>query len=282
MIGSSAAPLRPLGVGEVLDGAVRLARRNARSVLVVSVPYAIVVTLADALIQYAAINHSKDATTLVAVGTLIIAAGLGAVLTGLLAPLYSSDLLGNRISIGTSLHRVGGGRSVALFLLGLVLAISEGAGLVACVVGGVWLWGIWAVAAPAFALERVGIRKALGRSRALVARTFWRVWGIRALGWFATYVLMQLIQLPFVALAAKLTHVDLLDSNPQTTNAALYVAIVSAGQLIAAALLAPITSAIEVLLYTDLRMRKEGMDIVLGLRADPVRAPTEPPAVSAW
>jgi hypothetical protein len=280
MIGSSAAPLRPLGVGEVLDGAVRLARRNARSVLVVSVPYAMVVTLADALLQYVAINHSKDATTYVLVGTLIIAAGLGAVLTGLLAPLYSSDLLGNRVSIGASVRRVGW-RSVPLFVLGLVLAISEGAGLVACIIGGVWLWGIWAVAAPTFALERVGIRKALGRSRALVSGTFWRVWGIRALGWFVTYVLMQLIQLPFVALAAKVTHVDLLDSNPQTTNAALYVAIISAGQLIAAALLAPVTSAIEVLLYTDLRMRKEGMDIVLGLRA-PAPAPASPPAVSAW
>lgn len=278
MIGSSAAPLRPLGVGEVLDGAVRLARRNARSVLVVSVPFAVVVTLADALLEYSAINHSKDATTFVAVGTLIIAAGLGAVLTGLLAPLYSSDLLGSRISIGESLRRVGG-RSVLLFVLGLVLAISEGAGLVACLAGGVWLWGIWAVAAPTFALERVGIRKALGRSRALVHGTFWRVWGIRALGWFVTYVLMQLIQLPFLALAAKLTNVDFLDSDPHTSNAALYVAIVSAGQLIGAALLSPVTSAIEVLLYTDLRMRKEGMDIVLGLRTKPMPAPA---AVSAW
>jgi hypothetical protein len=280
MIGSSAAPLRPLGVGEVLDGAVRLARRNARSVLVVSVPYAVVVTLADALLEYGAIN-SQDATTLVALGTLIIAAGLGAVLTGLLAPLYSSDLLGHPISIGESLRRVGW-RVAPLFMLGLVLAISEGAGLVACLVGGVWLWGIWAVAAPAFALERVGIRAALGRSRALVRRTFWRVWGIRALGWFVTYVLTQLISLPFVLLAANVTNVDLLNSDSHTSNAALYVAIVAAGQLIASALLAPVTAAVEVLLYTDLRMRKEGMDIVLGLPPVRTPAPTGPPAVSAW
>jgi hypothetical protein len=279
MIGSSAAPLRPLGVGEVLDGAVRLARRNARSVLIVSVPYAIVATLAGALLQYGTIN-SQDATTLVAIGGLIITAGLGAVLTGLLAPLFSADLLGDRITIGKSLRRVGG-RAGLLFMLGLAVAISEGAGLVACIVGGVWLWGIWAVAAPAFALERLGIRAALARSRALVSGTFWRVWGIRALGWFVVYVLMQLIELPFLALAAKLTHVDLLDSNPHTTNAALYVAIVSAGQLIAAALLAPVSSAIEVLLYTDLRMRKEGMDIVLGLPPEPAPTPV-PPTVSAW
>ena len=280
MIGSSAAPLRPLGVGEVLDGAVRLARRNARSVFVVSVPYALAATLATALLQYGTIN-SQDATTIAAVGALIVSAGLGAVLTGLLAPLYSSDLLGHPITIGKSLRRVGV-RVVPLFLLGLVLALCEGAGLIACLVGGVWLWGIWAVAAPAFALERVGIRAALGRSRTLVSRTFWRVWGIRALGWLLISVLTQLITLPFQLLAAAVSGVNLLDTNPQTTHAGLFVAILSAGQLISSALLAPVGSGIDVLLYTDLRMRKEGMDIVLGLPADPAAAMPGPPAVSAW
>jgi hypothetical protein len=278
MIGSSAAPLRPLGLGEVLDGAVRLARRNARSVLVVSVPYAMIATLATALLQYGTIN-SQDATTLAAVGTLLVSAGLGAVLTGLLAPLYSSDLLGRPITIGDSLRRVGG-RGATLFVLGLLITISEGAGLVACVVGGVWLWGIWAVAAPAFALERVGIRAALGRSRTLVRGTFWRVWGIRALGWFLVYVVTQLIVLPFQALALGVSGVDVLDTNPQTSHAALYVAILSAGQLIASAVLAPVASAVDVLLYTDLRMRREGMDIVLNLPLDPL--PAGPSAVSAW
>jgi hypothetical protein len=280
MIGSSAAPLRPLGLGEVLDGAVRLTRRNARSVLVVSVPYALVATLATALLQYGTLN-SQDATTIAAGGTLLVSAGLGAVLTGLLAPMYSSDLLGHPITVGESLRRVGG-RGVALFLLGLVVAVSEGAGLIACVVGGVWLWGIWAVAAPAFALERVGIRAALGRSRALTRGTFWRVWGIRALGWFLIYVLTQLITLPFQLLASEVSGVDLLDTDPQTTHAALFVAILSAGTLIASALLAPVGSAVDVLLYTDLRMRREGMDIVLGLPADPAAAMPGPSAVSAW
>jgi hypothetical protein len=280
MIGSSAAPLRPLGLGEVLDGAVRLARRNVRGVLVVSVPYALVATLATALLQYGTIN-SQDATTLAAAGTLVVSAGLGSVLTGLLSPLYSSDLLGERITIGESLRRVGG-RAAPLFLLGLLITVSEGAGLLACVVGGVWLWGIWAVAAPSFTLERVGIRTALGRSRTLVRGTFWRVWGIRALGWFLVYVVTQLIVLPFQALALAVSGVNVLDTNPDTTHAALYVALLSAGQLLASAVLAPVASAIDVLLYTDLRMRREGMDIVLALPTDPAPTAAGPPAVSAW
>ncbi|HVI17301.1 MAG TPA: hypothetical protein VM712_02925, partial [Gaiellales bacterium] len=168
-------------MAEILDGAVRLTHRNIRSVLTASVPYALVATLATALLQYDLIN-SPDATTVVAGGTLLVSAGLGTVLTGLLAPLYSSDLLGTPMTTAESVRRVGR-RVLPLIALGLLVAVCEGLGLLALAVGGAWLWGIWAVAAPAFALERVGVRAALRRSRVLVARTFWRVWGIRALGW---------------------------------------------------------------------------------------------------
>jgi hypothetical protein len=288
MIGSSAVPprppgvstLRPLGVAEILDGAVRLARRNARSVLIVSAPYAVVVAAATALVQYWTLN-SEDAAVLAAGGTILLTAGLGAILTGFLAPLYSSDLLGRPIRFGESLRRTAR-RIVPLAALGIAIAVSEGAGLVACLVGGVWLWGVWAVAAPVFALEGAGIGESFGRSRALVRGTFWRVWGIRALGWVITYILTQLILLPFDVLALWGSGVDPFDTSGDGTNAGVYVAIVSGGQLIAAALLAPVTAAIDVLLYTDLRMRREGMDIVLRLPVAPEKPVAGPPAVSAW
>lgn len=280
MVGLPPAPLRPLGVAEILDGAVRLARRNARSVLIVSVPYALVATVATALLQYGALE-AQDAATAAALGTLVLTAGLATVLTGLLAPLYTSDLLGVRSTTGDSLRRVGR-RALPLLLLGLVISLGEGAGLLACLVGGVWLWGIWAVAAPAFVLERAGVRAALGRSRALVAGSFWRVWGIRALGWLLTYILSQLIVVPFDALAAALTDVNPLDTSARAASAGMYVAIVAGGQLISSALLSPVTAAIDVLLYTDLRMRKEGMDIVLGLPARPEPSPATRSGISAW
>jgi len=157
-----------------------------------------------------------------------------------------------------------------------------GAGLVACIVGGVWLWGAWAVAAPAFALERVGVFAALGRSVALVKRSFWRVWGIRALGWLLVYILTQLIALPFALLALWLSDVDPLSTTTTAAHAGLYVAVIAVGNLLASAVLAPVASAIDVLLYTDLRMRKEGMDIVLSLPAEATVVTAGPPAVTAW
>ena len=68
----------------------------------------------------------------------------------------------------------------------MLVAVAEEAGLVALVVGGVWLWGVWAVAAPALLLEGVGPVRALRRSAQLVRGRFWRTWGVRALGWVLT------------------------------------------------------------------------------------------------
>jgi hypothetical protein len=272
--------LRPLGVAEILDGAVRLVRRNARAVLTVSVPFAFVRAGLGALLQYGAIE-SKDAVTIIGGGGLLLAAGLGLMLTGLLAPLFSSDLLGAPVSARDSLGRVG--RSAwPLLGLGLIVIIAEGAGLAACLVGGVWLWGIWAVAGPALVLERTGVGAALGRSRRLVEGTFWRTWGIRALGWAMTTLLSLIVVVPAEVIAGLIKHGNPLDTTHGVSQAGLFVTILAIGSLLSAALLDPVSSAIDVLLYTDLRMRREGMDITLALPAAPATAREPRPPISAW
>jgi hypothetical protein len=280
VIGLRPAPLRPLGVSEILDGAVRLVRGNARAALAIAVPFAVVRSGLGALLQYATIN-SEDATTIAAIGGLLLAACFGTLLTGLLAPMYSGDLLGNRLSARESLRRVGR-RVWPLIGLSLVVTVAESAGLAACIVGGVWLWGVWAVAAPALVLERTGVRGALGRSMSLVKQTFWRTWGIRALGWLLTSVLSMLIVLPFELLALYISEVNPLDASPSVDHPAVYVAILAIGGVLSGALLPPISAAIDVLIYTDLRMRKEGMDIVLGMPPVPDPAGTGQRAATAW
>jgi hypothetical protein len=93
------------------------------------------------------------------------------------------------------------------------------------------------------------------------------------------------VTLPFQMLAVYLTDANLFDPSSGVSQPALYVALVSIGGLVSTALLAPVSAAVDVLLYTDLRMRKEGMDIVLGL---PTPADVSGgagagrPAVTAW
>jgi hypothetical protein len=257
-------PLRPLGVAEILDGAVRLVRGNARAAISIAVPFAVARAVLGGLLQYAAIAKSAQVITLL--GGLLLGVALGTLLNGLLAPLFSSDLLGARLSARESVRRAGGRTAWRLAVLAVVVTVVEGAGIVALVAGGVFLWGAWAVAAPALVLERTTVRGGLRRSWHLVRGTFWRVWGVRALGWLLTTVLAFFVTLPFDALAAYLTDANLFrTSGGGITHPGLYVTITAIGTLVSGALISPISAAVDVLLYTDLRMRKEGMDIVVAL-----------------
>jgi hypothetical protein len=273
-----AAPLRPMGVAEILDGAVRLVRRNARAALTISAPFAVVRAVVNALISYATVN-SGGAAVLATIGSLLLAILFGTVLTGLLAPVYSRDLLGSRMPAGGAVRGVGVRGGALLVALGVIETVAQGAGLAAFAVGGVWLWGVWAVAAPALVLEHTGVRGALGRSVALVRGLFWRTWGIRALGWLLVSVLGFVIALPFQVVASFVVDYNPFSSSHSVGNPGLYVLLLSLGGVIVALLLPPVSAAIDLLLYTDLRMRKEGMDILLGLPAEPAG---EPPAMSAW
>src|SRR5947208_12933236 len=106
MNGLRPAPLRPLGAAEILDGAVRLFWRNARAALAITVPFALMRAALGAWVTYSALQ-SQDAATLGAIGDLLLGVVFGTLLAGLLAPLFSGDLLGTRHSVRDSLRRVG-------------------------------------------------------------------------------------------------------------------------------------------------------------------------------
>ncbi|WP_375499775.1 hypothetical protein [uncultured Jatrophihabitans sp.] len=268
-------PLRPLGGADILDGAVRLVRRHARAAFALSVPFAIVRAVLDAALNLAT---GSTLTQIGVLGGLVIAGGFGTILTGLLTPVFAGDLLGEQVPGRDALRRVGR-RWWPLAVLAIAAALAENAGLATLVVG-VWLWGVWAVAAPAMIVEGLGIRRSFGRSIELVRSMFWRTWGLRALGWVLTWVLGLFVELPFLVAAGVLADANPFDTSRSGTASGLYVAVSAIGTLLSVALVAPVTSAVEVLLYLDLRMRREGMDIVLALEPQP-RAGT-PSTVTAW
>lgn len=255
--------LRPLGATELLDTALRAVWSQRRAVLSISVPLAIVVTALHAAVQYATVadNGSVLPFTL---GSLLVPLLIGTVLAGLIAPAIGDDLLGRRGSARMCLRAVGL-RAVPLVGLAVVVTLAEALGLVLALVGGVWLWGVWAVAAPALVNERLGVLGALRRSVHLVRGVFWWTWGVRALGWLVTYLIGLLASVPFALIAAGVTGSDPLQQSGVIDSPRLYVTILTIGTLISALITMPIAAAIDVLIYLDLRMRREGMDIVMSL-----------------
>ena len=264
----SIIPLRPLGVGELLDCAVRCVRSHARAIAPFAVPFAVVHAAARAGLQYASIGAGTGSVLLVLLGQTFVAVLLGVPLAAFLAPVFTGEFLGEQVVAGEAWRRTArlGG---ALVLLTLAVALAEEAGLVLLVVGGLWLWGVWAVAAPALVVERTTAGGALRRSVELVRTQFWRAWGVRALGWLVVTILGLLVTVPFTVLAGLLADTNPFSTHGQVGNPALYVTVNAVGAVVSLALVSPIAAAVDSLLYLDLRMRREGMDIVLTLPPQP-------------
>jgi hypothetical protein len=277
-------PLRPLGVGDILDGAFTVVRRNPRATLGLSAIVAVLQATVLAIGQLVAFNrivtsidNSNPDAPQVDWGSLVsgyltvtVGAVLGAlfvaVLTGMLSAVVTEDVLGNRLSIGQVWTRIRP-KIVRLIGLSVVVGIVPAIGFLFCLVPGVWLWGIWAVAVPAMVVENGGVFGSLARSRALVRGTFWRIFGIRALGVMIVGFIGFLIGIPFLILGSALSGYSTFGSFGSPTHAAgvpvLYVLITAVGSMVSTTFTAPIRAGIDALLYVDLRMRKEGLDIVL-------------------
>jgi hypothetical protein len=270
-------PLRPLSVAEILDGGFRAIRRNPGAMFAPAAVIAVVRLAATAGLQLGG-YRLLDTVALQLLTTFVISAVLGTVLSGILAAVVTQDVLGVRITAGQALTRLRG-RIWALLGLAVVITVLETLGLVVLGIPGIWLWGLWAVAVPAMVVERTTVRGALARSRRLVAGLWWRVWSIRALGYLLATLLNAIVSVPFLALASAVTGSGGLLPDAYSGSSAVYVLIVSVGSVLSATLTEPVRAGIDALLYVDLRMRREGLDIVLqqaARAAQPVA-----PAVSA-
>ncbi|HEY0166344.1 MAG TPA: hypothetical protein VGB75_04805 [Jatrophihabitans sp.] len=285
-------PLRPLDVGEVLGGAVEAIRRNARTVLGLSAVAAVAQALIGLFVQrYAnlqggrAIDQSDPANPQVYWGQLgkVLASTLGlsllssvfaAVLTGMIVVVVTEDVVGRKASLELVWSKVRS-RIWRLVTLSLLVGVLAAVGLVLCLAPGIWLWGIWAVAVPALIIENRGIGQALRRSQNLVRGTFWRVWGIRALGFGITLALGGVLSAVAGATAAAITGdrpAGLLGAGAGSLSWT-YLLISAIGTALAVTLTAPFQASIDSLLYVDLRMRKEQLAVDLQQAAAGVQQP---------
>ncbi len=291
-------PLHPLGVGEILDGAVSYIRTHPRVTLGLSAVVAVVTQVINVVLQVLLVGTATTITDPTELGGLVAGTGLlgiatsvislvaVSVLTGMLMVVLGESVLGRRIELGAVWARVkpklGGliGLSVlaglvvfAVFAVGLLPGILLGVGgadvglaIGVAVLGGlvalvaaVYIGVSWSLAAPAYVLENLGVIEALGRSRRLVAGQWWRVFGILLLGGIIALIVIAILGFPFGIAGAALTAAD------PTSVVALVLAAI--GSVIASTLTSPFSAGISGLLYIDQRMRREAFDAELARAA---------------
>ena len=121
----------------------------------------------------------------------------------------------------------------------------------------------FSVASPAMALENLGVFAAIGRSWSLTRGNFWRLFGINIL----TAIITSMVAGIFGGIAGALGAIFVVvgSSSPEDVLASLNTTYILTMVMstIAQLLILPFTSSVNALLYIDLRMRKEGLDVEL-------------------
>ena len=269
---STVPQLRPLGIGEILDVAIKITTRHfwtlARAVLIAVVPLQLMASIVDLSVAEGTLSSGGSNLETDEFGnpqidpdeiwTFLAAFLVSAVLT-LLAQTIATGAcfkavtdaylgrtpswLGSTAFVLRRLHSI-----VWISFLTYVLA---GLALLACIVPGVWLFIAWTVAIPAFLTERVKGRRALGRSFRLVREFWWRTFAIIILGSILASIVSGV-------LVGVLTAVTFTADSTIAFVVANFVASVAAGVLTT-----PFIAAVTIVLYIDLRVRKEGFDLAL-------------------
>jgi len=264
--------LRPLGVAEIVDVALKVYLRHALAlfglVAIVVVPVQLVQLLFTLSITPATEAAGSEAafTGTVSDGGAATLAGLifGGLLVGLLTfvattlatgacfKAVADAYLGDQPDTSESL-RFARGRLGSLILVSLLGAVLTFLGFLLFVLPGVYLWIAFSVAAPVLLFEGVKGSGALGRSRRLVQGRWWPVFGTLLLGFILAAVVGGII-------TSILTGVLALGSGSGGFVEALVGAVAGS---VAAIVTTPFQAALIAILFFDLKVRKEGFDVTL-------------------
>jgi hypothetical protein len=275
-----APQLRPLGIGEILDVGIKIYTRNAltlfKIVVFVVLPAQILVNIAEisALPSNVTLQSgsgggvSPFGGTLVQNGT-ISSHDLTVFLVGFIAAFliqfvaarfaqagcfraiadaYLGEEVGWRSSLGFALRRL-----PAIIGLSILSAIVVGLATLFCIIPGVYFYVAFAVAVPVLLVEGAGPARALGRSRELVRGRWWGTLGVTVVG----YLLVTIVSLAISGLIVGVAFAD--PARNTVTGFVLNTVSATLGSMIAT----PAAAAFITVLYIDLRVRKEGFDLLL-------------------
>ena len=273
--------LRPLSVGEIIDVAIKMWRRQfgtlARIVFVVVAPVELFATLVTASVSNFDVE-TFDPTT----GDPTLDGGA---LAGWLAGMFTAQILSGLAFLissaavlrAVSVAYLGGtpdwreslraatSRLPSLIWLGFLMFGGLALAAVALIIPAIWLGVAWSVAFPVMIAEGQRGTKALGRSFRLVQNRWWPTFGAL----FLAFLLQSFIGLVLGIPLGILTF----SSEGDSLSAIFFSMIVNVA---ASVITTPFMAAVLVLIYFDLRVRKEGFD--LQLLAQGVGHPVSPGA----
>jgi hypothetical protein len=284
----SAVELRPLGIGEILDVAIKIYLRHFSTFLKI----ALVIVLPTQVIVNAIVasngsdaagggpfnfhiqtnpdgtaNTPSSAVIGGAIAAALIAWLAGTIATGASFKAVADGYLGATPDWRTSL-RAAGRRLGSLLWIAFLVGLVSGLLVILCVAPGIWFYVGAAVAVPVLFTEDKRGWSAISRSRELVKGRWWATFGLIVIGAILGSVLTFVLQAILGGVAGS--------DAAWPVRFVVGVVIGTATALVTT----PFSAAYHTILYVDLRVRKEGFD--LALFAHRMGATPDPAAAPAW
>jgi len=171
-----------------------------------------------------------------------------------LARLVSAWHVGNDLTLGQLLR---GSVPLAWPLLAswLLVHLAEGVGMLLCGLPALAVMTWFLVTAPVIGAERLGPIAAMRRSARLTKRRFWPVMGLSLLSGLVAYLFNQALGLLPSVLALFIG-----------TSGVGWVLLAASG-ILTSLITMPVVAGATVLIYLDLRVRTEGLDLELAAAA---------------
>jgi hypothetical protein len=251
-----AALPRPLGIGEILSTAFQLYRRHWRTLFAIAAVVVVPLTLLQYLFGYLVRTQGETTrngvveTATWAVGIAGLLAALAGilmylVLTGAITRAVAAEVAGEDPSLEQS-YRFGFHRLGSVLLVSVLVGLATLGGLILFVIPGIYIGVRLCVSIEALVVEGRRGTEAMGRSWGLVGGHWWHAFFTLLVAALLTGVVNAVITAPFSA-----------------TN--WFVQAVAAA--VATVVTLPYGVLVGVLLYLDLRARKERLTMET-LRAD--------------
>jgi hypothetical protein len=258
--------LRPLEIGDLLDETFRMYRRHFLLFAGLSVILSIPSAALSGFFSYAFLNGIVQQANTVGqaptfnfnfLGTTLVAAVVVLLVTIVLLPFFygavtfaaCESALGRPVS---ALGVLNGVRRNYFQLLGYWLLISLMFILFCLLPLWIWIWVSWVTVMPIMFIENVGLGAAMDRSRRLVEGRWWRTFLVV----FLIFIIIYAVRIAlgaFIALGQGL--LQLVIATP------VVIFISGATGVIIDSLVNPIPQIAIVLIYFDLRVRREGLDL---------------------
>ncbi len=243
----------PRGLGDILSAAFDLYRQNASQLIQIVAMVVVPLTLVQAfLIQVAFKQNCSDLSTQAGIArctstfgrSLLLTALSGLIgvmiqqlLTGALTRGAAGSLIGRPVDVGGS-YRYAFSRLGGLIGLAFLIALVVGVGFILLIIPGIIFSVFLAMAVPAFIVERRGVTESMSRSWNLVRGSWWHVLGVV----FVAGILASIVNGIITAIGGS-------------TFIGYWIA-----SAIAQIITAPFVALVAVVLYVDLRARREGLD----------------------